>query len=199
ELGYRTDKTSLYSKLYVEHVVKKTITREQWFNLTALAFKRKGMSIETLNNVSSKIELIDGTKDFVKSLFEAGFSLHIVSGCLTQAIERVLGDLTKYFVHIESNKAIFDESGKLKKFVATPFDFAGKAEYIKILMTKTNTKASEIVFVGNGDNDEWVHFAGCKTICINADNTNSNDTTIWNEKIDNLKSLSELSDAFNIR
>ena len=197
ELGYKTDKTSLYSKLYVEHVIKKTITRKQWFNLTALAFKKKGMSIETLNHVSSKIELIDGAKDFVKSLFKAGFSLHIVSGCITQTIENVLGDLTKYFTHIESNTAVFDESGKLKEFVATPFDFAGKAEYVKNLMIKTNSNASEVVFVGNGDNDEWVHLAGCKTICINADNTNSNNKTIWNEKIDNLKSLDELSNVFN--
>ena len=192
ELGYTTDKNSIYAKLYVEHVIKKTITRDQWFNLTCVAFKRKGMTKQTLIDVTKKITLIDGFEKVIKALYNKGYSMHIVSGCIKQSIEMVLGDYIKYFSNIESNDIIFDENDKLKKLVATPYDFIGKAKYIENLMTKTNTKPEEIIFVGNGDNDEWAYKSGCKTICINPVNTDSKNRTIWHSEISSLESLAEI-------
>ena len=104
----------------------------------------------------------------------------------------VLGDYIKYFSNIESNDIIFDENNKLKKLVATPYDFIGKAKYIENLMVKTNTKPEEIIFVGNGDNDEWAYKSGCKTICINPVNTDSKNRTIWHNEISSLESLAEI-------
>lgn len=192
ELGYTTDKNSIYAKLYVEHVIKKTITRDQWFNLTCVAFKRKGMTKQTLIDVTKNITLIDGFEKVIKALYNKGYSMHIVSGCIKQSIEMVLGDYIKYFSNIESNDIIFDENDKLKKLVATPYDFIGKAKYIENLMTKTNTKPEEIIFVGNGDNDEWAYKSGCKTICINPVNTDSKNRTIWHSEISSLESLAEI-------
>ena len=59
-------------------------------------------------------------------------------------------------------------------------------------MTKTNTKPEEIIFVGNGDNDEWAYKSGCKTICINPVNTDSKNRTIWHSEISSLESLAEI-------
>lgn len=192
ELGYTTDKNSIYAKLYVEHVIKKNITRDQWFNLTCVAFQRKGMTKQTLIDVTKNITLIDGFEKVIKELYNKGYSMHIVSGCIKQSIEMVLGDYIKYFSNIESNDIIFDENDKLKKLVATPYDFIGKAKYIENLMTKTNTKPEEIIFVGNGDNDEWAYKSGCKTICINPVNTDSKNRTIWHSEISSLESLAEI-------
>lgn len=195
-LGYKTDKTSIYSKLYIEHCIKKTITRNQWFNLTCVAFKKKGMTKQTLNDVSSKIKLIDGADELIKNLYNKGFSLHIVSGCLKQSIEYVLGDLKKYFTNIESNEAIFDANDKLVKLKATDFDFKGKADYINNLMKETNSKPSEFIFIGNGDNDEWVYLTGCKTICINPDKTNHTNRQIWNDSFNNVSNIQEIEQVF---
>ncbi len=192
ELGYTTDKNSIYAKLYIEHVIKKTITRDQWFNLTCVAFKRKGMTKQTLIDVTKNITLIDGFEKVIKALYNKGYSMHIVSGCIKQSIEMVLGDYIKYFSNIESNDIIFDENDKLKKLVATPYDFIGKAKYIENLMAKTNTKPEEIIFVGNGDNDEWAYKSGCKTICINPVNTDSKNRTIWHSEISSIEDLAEI-------
>lgn len=192
ELGYTTDKNSIYAKLYIEHVIKKTITRDQWFNLTCVAFKRKGMTKQTLIDVTKNITLIDRFEKVIKELYNKGYSMHIVSGCIKQSIEMVLGDYIKYFSNIESNDIIFDENDKLKKLVATPYDFIGKAKYIENLITKTNTKPEEIIFVGNGDNDEWAYKSGCKTICINPVNTDSKNRTIWHSEISSIEDLAEI-------
>lgn len=192
ELGYDTNKNSIYAKLYVEHVIKKTITRDQWFNLTCVAFQRKGMTKQTLIDVTKNITLIDGFEKVINELYNKGYSMHIVSGCIKQSIEMVLGDYIKYFSNIESNDIIFDENDKLKKLVATPYDFIGKAKYIENLMTKTNTKPEEIIFVGNGDNDEWAYKSGCKTICINPVNTDSKNRTIWHSEISSIEDLAEI-------
>ena len=48
--GYPTDKTSLYAKLYVSHVIKKEITRKQWFDLTCEAFKKKNLDFKDFLN-----------------------------------------------------------------------------------------------------------------------------------------------------
>ena len=192
KLGYTTDKNSLYSKLYVEHTIKKTITRKQWFDLTCLAFKRKGMTKQTLIDVTKNIDLIDGFEGTIKSLYNLGYSLHIVSGCIKESIEEKLGENVKYFTNIEANRAVFDKNDKLKRFIATPFDFKGKAQYINLLKAFTKTKASEIIFVGNGDNDEWVYQTGCKTICINPKNTDSKNRIIWHKEILDLKNLTQI-------
>lgn len=191
-LGYNTDKTSIYAKLYVEHVIKKTITRLQWFNLTCVAFKRKGMTKQNLIDVTKNISLIDGFKETIKTLYNLGYSLHIVSGGIRQSILSCLGEYAKYFTHIESNDIIFDENNKLKSLSPTPFDFEGKATYINNLKKLTNTKANEIIFIGNGDNDEWAYKTGCKTICINPSKTDSNNRTIWHKEILNLTNLTQI-------
>ena len=40
-------------------------------------------------------------------------------------------------------------------------------------------KAEDIIFVGNADNDEWVHKSGCKTICINPQNAEITNKEKW--------------------
>ena len=189
--GYPTDKTSLYAKLYVSHVINKEITRKEWFDLTCEAFKRKNLDFNNFYKVSRDIKLIEGFENTIKTLYGNGYQLHIVSGCIKEAIEIALGKNAKYFAFIESNQAIFDMDGKLNKLKPTEFDYEGKAKYIENLK-KTGIKAENITFVGNSDNDEWAYTTGCKTICINPEKTDANNSKIWHttlERLDNLKQI----------
>lgn len=189
--GYPTDKTSLYAKLYVSHVIKKEITRKQWFDLTCEAFMKKGLDCFDFFETSSKIELIDGFKETIAKLHKKGYKIYIVSGCIKEAIEIALDEYSDYFTFIESNRAYFDMDGKLYKFEPTNYDYEGKAKFIEKIK-KTGIKAENITFVGNSDNDEWAYTTGCKTICINPDKAESDNKTKWHiviEKLENLKQI----------
>lgn len=189
--GYTTDKTSLYANLYVSHVINKEITRKQWFDLTCEAFKRKKLDFLAFYKTSKQIELINGFESTIKTLYNNGYELHIVSGCIKEAIEVALNKNAKYFTFIESNKAIFDENGFLEQLVPTNFDYEGKAKYIENLKLK-GIKAENITFVGNSDNDEWAYTSGCKTICINPDKADTENNKKWNVVIDKLENLNKI-------
>jgi len=163
--GYETDKSSLYSKLYVGFVVNKKITREECFNLTCEAFKNKNLSYSQLYSVSKSIELTDRAKELILKLYNSGYKLFIVSGSIIDTIELVLGDYVKYFEAIEANKCVFDSNGKLQKLILTDYDYEGKAKFIELLKEQGYTK-DNIVFIGNGYNDEWAYKTGCLTICF---------------------------------
>ena len=47
----------------------------------------------------------------------------------------------------------------------------------------TGIKPSEILFVGNSDNDEWAYMSGCKTLCVNAYETDTQDKAKWHNAI----------------
>ena len=192
--GYGTGPDSLYVKLYKEHRIQKKITREQWFSSTCTAFRFTRMHHKDLVNVSQQIELLPGTEKLIKTLHQKGYKLYIVSGCIKETIELVLGDLTKYFTHIESNQCQFKSDGYLDKLIPTPYDYEGKADFVEGLKKK-GFKAKNIVFVGNGDNDEYVYQTGCTTICINptlADHTNQ---TKWNKVYKDVNDITSLMDA----
>lgn len=194
ECGYPTDKESLYSKLYIKHVIKKEITRKQWFDLTCEAYKRKNMKYFNFYSVSKKINLINGARETILKLYNSGYSLFIVSGCIQETIEIALGDYVKYFEDIESNKCVFDINGNLQKLIPTDYDYEGKAKYVEILKQQ-GYEPENIVFVGNADNDEWVYQTGCKTICINPQNADVANNQKWKKVFYNVTDLRQI---FNI-
>lgn len=190
-LGYPTDKTSPYAKLYVSHVLKKEITRKEWFDKTCEYFMAKGFSTKHLFNVSKNIEKINGLEETLKILKNNGYQLHILSGGLRECIYYALGDLTKYFTHIESNRCKFDGNGNIVSLLPTDYDYEGKLKYVEILK-RHGINAKDIIFVGNGDNDEWVIQSGCKTLCINPTTTDGNNKNFWHNSIQNVDNLTKI-------
>ena len=186
--GYRTDKESLYATLYVKHVIKKEISRDDWFNLTCMAFKNKKLTRSDFYAVSKQIELINGAKETILDLYNKGYYLYIVSGCIKETIEIALGKYIRYFEDIESNECIFDINGKLQKLIPTPYDYEGKAKYVQNLK-KQGFEPENIIFIGNSHNDEWVHQEGCKTICINPQYADVDNMQKWKKVYYNVTDL----------
>lgn len=196
--GYTTDKNSLYAKLYVAHTIEKSISRQEWFDLTCKAFKDRKLSLKDFYQESKKIELIDGAHEIFKTLHEKGYKLCIISGCMKETIEIVLGESKKYFEEIKSNEICFDENGIISHFIPTPYDFEGKAKFIKEYAEKNKIQTYEIVFIGNGDNDEFAYLSGCATLCINPEkNVKIDDLNIWNDTIRKTNNLRDLMPKLN--
>ena len=145
-----------------------------------------------LEYIAKGIQLIDGLEETLVTLSQYGYNLHIVSGNILPVIKTVLGRRVDYFESINANNMLFDENGKLIKIKGTNYDFEGKAKLINEFKEKTNSKNDEIIFVGNGNNDEWAHLSGCKTICINPDETDFSDKTKWHLSLDSVSSLTEI-------
>ncbi len=192
DLGYFTGKESLYKCLYYEFV-KGNISHEEWCDLTCEKFKAKGLTEESFLKRAKNIELMDGAKDTFKRLFDEGYSLHIVSGNFKNVIEQTLGDSVVYFDNISANDAVFDNNGVISAINGTDFDFDGKARYIDLYKEITKSDSEEIIFVGNGDNDEWAHLSGCKTICLNPDdNVEKDNSEKWHTVLENVGDLREI-------
>lgn len=192
--GYDTGPKSLYVNLYIKHRINREISRQDWFDTTCMAFKIKHMNRKSLIDVSKKIELLPGTEKLIKTLYDKGYKLYIVSGCIKETIELVLGDLTKYFTHIESNTCEFDNAGYLTKLIPTKYDYEGKADFVEALKNHGYDQKN-IVFVGNGDNDEWVYKTGCTTICINPSIAEYTNKTKWNKVYHDINDITNLMQA----
>ena len=66
-----------------------------------------------------------------------------------------------------------------------------KQEFVKILLNRHNIEPQELLFVGNGENDETVYLSGARTLCLNPDGANYENKQIWNDTIfsDSLESI----------
>lgn len=182
QLGYDISPNSYYVSL-INSFKEKEITHKEWCNLTLKAFQEKGFNKQLLDRLINKISLLNGVEDLIKSLYKKGVELHIVSGNIIYAIKKVLGENIKYFAGIKANEFVFDEQGNIINIVGTRHDFEGKADYINELCLAKGCSPKEICFVGNGGNDEFVYKSGCKTICVNPDDTKFEDREIWHKVI----------------
>ncbi len=192
DLGYDTSKESYFAKIYMAFI-RKEISHQKWCDLTCEKFKEKNMDISILNNIAKEMRLINGFYQGIKNLHDNGYSLHIVSGCISGVIKNVIGDENlKYFDSINGNIMNFDEDGYLENVVGTKYDFEGKALFIEEFKAKTGCKPEDIIFVGNSNNDEWAHKSGCKTVCINPENTCSTNRNVWHNVVENSNDLRDV-------
>lgn len=190
ELGLDTGPDSYYVSLF-KRFMSGNITYKEWCELTLEAFQEKGFTKQKLDEITDDMTLIEGAEDLIKYLHARGIELHIVSGNIISVIEKVLGDNKRFITAINANMFIFDKNGKLAEIVGTKYDHEGKATYIKELCEKKGYKPSEVLFIGNSMNDEWVYRSGARTLCVNPDDTKSENVKIWNKVIhtNNLKDL----------
>ncbi len=194
--NYDTSKESYFAELFCRFI-SGNITHQEWCDLTCEKFMQANFSKRMLNDLAANIKTIDGLDATLKTLKANGYSLHIISGNIKQVIEIVLGDKVRYFDTINANKMQFDENGKIVYIKGTNYDFEGKARFIEEFKEKTNSNAKDLIFVGNGDNDEWAHLSGCKTICINPDNADFSNKTKWHVCQPNVTNLTQILPLFD--
>ena len=72
-----------------------------------------------------------------------------------------------------------------------------KSEYVNLLKEEYNVSGGDVLFVGNGANDETVYKSGAVTLCINPDGANTGDRQIWNHCIENCTDLKQILKFIN--
>jgi len=143
--------------------------------------------------LAQKTKLIAGCKKTLQVLKDRNIKLYIVSGSIKDIIENVLGSTHVFFTEIKANEFIFDtQTSILNKIIGTKYDFEGKANYIRYIANRLKISPSDILFIGNSNNDMWAYQSGADTLCINPIHTNYHNDTIWHNTIVDCKNLSEI-------
>ena len=173
----------------------KEISDTQWFKLIFERYKEKNVQKKYLENIALKIKLLPGTYKTLEQLYKNGIKIFILSGGVRQIIESVLNreKILPFVTSLESYDLIFDKNGKLYDFkFPCLHNLENKNEYIDFIKKQYHFSKDEILFVGNGANDEKAYLSGAKTLCINPDDTDINNKTIWHNSIKNCKNLLEI-------
>ena len=180
ELGY---KTSDCEKLYKEFKAKQ-ITHQEWCDKTCVAFKKKNLDENTIKKVAAHFELYKNVKEVLEKLKQREIKLYLVSGSILQLIREIWKDeLYDYFNECKANKFRF-QNGKLEEIIGTRYDFEGKAQFIREIYSHLNLNSpSEILFIGNSDNDLLAYKSGARTLCLNAKLVNPDDKKRFHNSI----------------
>ena len=174
---------------------KKLIDNDEWFELIFKRYKEKAVKREYLEDIANSIELLPGAYQTLKQLHNNGVKIFVLSGGVRQIIESVLKreEVDNFITSIEAYDLIFDESGKLAGYSQPNLhSLERKEEYVEQIKTNYQLKNDEILFIGNGSNDETVYKSGVKTLCINPDDADITNKRCWTYGIENCNNLTQI-------
>ena len=164
----------------------------EWCDITLNAFKARSLRHEHIVEIAKGMSLIDGVSETIQDLRNHGLKLFILSGSIKLIIRHVLGDMYREFEEIKANELGFDRSGNIAKIEGTPYDFEGKAVFIKRVIQDYGLSPSDVLFVGNDCNDVFASQSGARTLCVNArltDPANEEHWTYWIGEMANLDQI----------
>ncbi len=191
KLGYRTDKDSYQHSLY-KRFVNGEFDYKKWCDLSCNAFTARGLTKPMVEESAKETILINNVGKTFQALKDEGVYIQILSGSVDSVISIALQENANLVDNITANHFIYGKNDLLLAVNTNKNDFTGKAKYIQDYCTKTNTDVKDVLFVGNGNNDEWVSQSGCRTLCINPEGTDANNTRIWHNKILETNNLTDI-------
>ena len=179
KLGYSADDCKQYHSMYR----RGEITHREWCSITAEKFNKAGINRATLDAVCSGLTLRNGATDLIERLYkDYQIFVHILSGSIDHIITRTLMDQTFCIKTLHANKMIW-EGSRLKKIQGTPYDFEGKALFVRNLIQDHRLHPLEVLYVGNSSNDVWVANSGARTVCVDQHMTDPDETSHWSERL----------------
>lgn len=188
-LGYTLDECGRYYRKFMNN----EITHQEWCDITAEAFIKKGLTTEDMEKIAKGVTLINGAVETLKIIKEKGVKLYICSGAMDDMIDYVFKDNKCLFEEkLACNKFSYDKEGKLKSIKGTKYDFEGKAVFIKKVIADNGIMPEECLFVGNSDNDIWAHESGAKTLVVNPHKINGMNRNEWKYYLEEMKDLKEI-------
>jgi HAD superfamily phosphoserine phosphatase-like hydrolase len=193
-LGYTVNDCAELHKQFRQ----KLFSHQKWCDITSDKFRAKGFNKEALRRLALQIQLLPGTAETIIKLRNNGVRLYILSGSIRELINLVLGDLNGSFEEVRANDMVFDSTGFLQRINGTPFDFEGKALFLKNLIEQNHFSPMDVLFVGNSCNDVWASESGARTLCVNPHFTDPDNPEHWTYAIREMSDLSRILEYVNI-
>lgn len=186
EIGKLNAGNSLYAKHH-----NGVISRVEWFSETEKEF----IGVVTkarLQSVASRISLRKDAEILFSNLTAHNYRLYILSGGIDTVIRDILASSISFFEDISANHFIFDQNGNLTNIRMTPFDYDGKAVYIRNLVRHTHVPYDCVYYIGNSVNDLSVLSLPIKTICISPIELSPEQVSCWGYRCEDLSSVAQL-------
>jgi HAD superfamily phosphoserine phosphatase-like hydrolase len=137
----------------------------EWVALDVTGWRDAGAKREDLIAAFAPLRLIDGAREALEMLKQAGHRLVVISGTLDLLLNTLLPDAP--FDEIYANHIGFDDEGRISHWRATPFDMEGKARLLRAVALRSGTPLARCGFVGDSDNDAWVAREAGFTLALN--------------------------------
>jgi phosphoserine phosphatase len=125
-----------------------------WVTLDVTGWRDAGARRDDLISALAPLQLVDGTREVLLSLRDAGCRLLAISGTLDVLLEYLLPDHP--FHEVYCNHVGFDDEGRIDHWEATPFDMEGKARLLRAVALREDFRLERCAFVGDSSNDVWV-------------------------------------------
>lgn len=186
-LGYSVNDCHEYHTMFADE----KISHQEWCDITTEKFRARDFSQSQLIKIAANTKLINGVGEVFQTLSNHGIKIYVLSGSIDLIIKTVLRDFISYISDISSNIMHFDSKGIISSIDGTKYDFEGKAVYIEELACKLNVDPTDILFIGNDQNDEHVYLSGAKTLVINPQLTKPASDS-WHYSVRDLDDLNEV-------
>lgn len=168
------------------------LSHQQWCDETCAAFRAKKLSEYNIRQIAQQVHLIPGVAGTIRDLRKRGMKLYVVSGSLKPIIYASLGELYREFEEIRANDVTFDSNGIISRIGSTPYDFRGKATFLKRVVRELNISPLDVLFVGNSCNDVFASEAGVRTLCVNPRFTDPDKPEHWTYAIREMTNLTQI-------
>jgi HAD superfamily phosphoserine phosphatase-like hydrolase len=129
---------------------------KEWCDRTAALFRKKGLKRADFAAITNGLTPVDGLDETISALKSRGLKLAIISGGIDVFLLEKMSNYAEFFDYVFINKFSFDKDGLFTGVAATPYDFEGKWKAIQEICEWEGLTANQVVFVGDGFNDEDV-------------------------------------------
>lgn len=165
-----------YYKMYAN----REITYYEWCDIIAEEYKKRNVTESMITRIGKKIKLHKNAEILLKTLKDNNMKIYILSGGIKNMIQASLGSLVKYIDDIQADYFTFNEKGEMLSLnTCEGHSVEYKDEFVNMLIKKHNILPQELLFVGNGENDETVYKTNARTLCLNPDDANYENKEVW--------------------
>lgn len=169
-----------YYQKYLNH----EYTYKEWLSIVIKEWERLKVSSEMIDKISKKSKLVKDVDETLKILKDNNVSVYVLSGGVRNIAKNVLKDIFHYFKSVEAYELSFDEFGYVNGVIYPNHNPENKQEFINMVIKDENVEPNQVLFVGNGKNDETACLTGVNTLCFNPDGANYLDKSIWHNYIE---------------
>lgn len=153
---------------YQEYLAGK-ISYADWVAMDVEGWRAGGATRESLIDAFAPLRLVEGTREALIRLREAGMRTVVISGTLDLLLHTLLPDPP--FDEIYCNHIAFDGQGQIAHWQATPFDMEGKAVCLRAVALREGIPLERCGFVGDSSNDVWIARTAGRAVAFNPNNT----------------------------
>lgn len=136
--------------------LKEDLSYEAWCVYCMTMYANKGLTRSDFDIMTRDFYVVANLRHGIELLKQNGGIIAVISGGVDTFLEAMIPDYRRLFDEVFINRLHFRSSGKLFDVTPTPYDFAGKADAVRLLQERYQIPTSDTYFVGEGLNDQYV-------------------------------------------